>query len=75
MRRRHVGLMVRVLDSRPRDTASSPYQDHCIVLMYCFRCDHACTVAGEKFYIMGGSGGEKLWYNDVHVFDTGVTFC
>ncbi|KAL9951132.1 hypothetical protein ACROYT_G043743 [Oculina patagonica] len=34
------------------------------------RCDHACTVAGEKFYIMGGSGGEKLWYNDMHVFDT-----
>ncbi|KAJ7386387.1 hypothetical protein OS493_008511 [Desmophyllum pertusum] len=34
------------------------------------RCDHACAVAGEKFYIMGGSGGEKLWYNDIHVFDT-----
>lgn len=34
------------------------------------RCDHACTVAGEKFYIMGGTGGKKLWYNDLHVFDT-----
>jgi len=34
------------------------------------RCDHACTVIGEKFYIMGGSGGEKLWYNDLHTFDT-----
>ncbi|CAH3169198.1 unnamed protein product [Porites evermanni] len=34
------------------------------------RCDHACTVIGEKFYIMGGNGGEKLWYNDLHVFDT-----
>lgn len=34
------------------------------------RCDHACAVIGEKFYIMGGSGGEKLWYNDLHVFDT-----
>ena len=38
--------------------------------MFC-RCDHACTVIGEKFYIMGGNGGEKLWYNDLHVFDTG----
>ena len=38
----------------------------------CFRCDHACTVAGEKFYIMGGTGGKKLWYNDLHVFDTGM---
>ena len=27
---------------------------------------------GEKFYIMGGSGGEKLWYNDLHFFDTGT---
>ena len=40
--------------------------------MCCFRCDHACAVAGEKFYIMGGTGGEKLWYNDLHTFDTGV---
>ena len=29
-------------------------------------------MAGEKFYIMGGTGGKKLWYNDLHVFDTGV---
>ncbi|XP_068676602.1 kelch domain-containing protein 3-like [Montipora foliosa] len=34
------------------------------------RCDHACTVIGEKFYIMGGSGGHKLWFNDLHFFDT-----
>ena len=38
--------------------------------MFC-RCDHACTVIGEKFYIMGGNGGEKLWHNDLHIFDTG----
>jgi len=42
--------------------------------LLCFRCDHACTVIGEKFYIMGGSGGEKLWYNDLHTFDTGIKF-
>ena len=42
--------------------------------LLCFRCDHACTVIGEKFYIMGGSGGEKLWYNDLHTFDTGMKF-
>ena len=29
-------------------------------------------MAGEKFYIMGGTGGKKLWYNDLHVFDTGM---
>ena len=36
------------------------------------RCDHACTVIGEKFYIMGGCGGERLWFNDLHCFDTGT---
>ncbi|EDO28608.1 predicted protein, partial [Nematostella vectensis] len=34
------------------------------------RCDHACTVIGEKFYISGGSGGEKTWFNDLYCFDT-----
>ena len=43
-----------------------------LTVICCFRCDHACTVAGEKFYIMGGTGGKKLWYNDLHVFDTGM---
>ena len=28
-------------------------------------------MVGEKFYILGGSGGQKLWYNDLHFFDTG----
>ncbi|KAK2569848.1 Acyl-CoA-binding domain-containing protein 4 [Acropora cervicornis] len=34
------------------------------------RCDHASAVVGERFYILGGSGGQKLWYNDLHFFDT-----
>lgn len=39
------------------------------VLIY--RCDHACTVIGEKFYIFGGSGGENIWFNDLYYFDSG----
>ena len=42
------------------------------LLIQLCRCDHACTVIGEKFYIMGGSGGHKLWFNDLHFFDTGI---
>ncbi|XP_031574468.1 rab9 effector protein with kelch motifs-like [Actinia tenebrosa] len=34
------------------------------------RCDHACTVIGEKFYIFGGSGGENIWFNDLYCFDS-----
>ena len=40
-------------------------------LEFSCRCDHASTVVGERFYILGGSGGQKLWYNDLHFFDTG----
>jgi len=36
------------------------------------RCDHDCTVIGEKFYICGGSGGEAVWFNDIYCFDTGT---
>ena len=33
------------------------------------RCDHAAAVVDRKMYVMGGSGRDDLWYNDLHVLN------
>ncbi|XP_062509238.1 rab9 effector protein with kelch motifs-like [Corticium candelabrum] len=33
------------------------------------RGDHCSAAVGRKIYIFGGSGGEKLFFNDLHVLD------
>ncbi|XP_077982006.1 uncharacterized protein LOC144437012 [Glandiceps talaboti] len=37
------------------------------------RCDHAAAVVKKKIYIFGGSGGEKIWFNDLHIYDAATS--
>lgn len=32
-------------------------------------CDHGCCVVGARMYVSSGSGGENVWYNDLHYLD------
>ena len=48
---------------------SVPYLHECWSPFCSSRCDHACVVIGHKMYIIGGSGGNDLWFNDFHMFN------
>ena len=40
-------------------------------LHFPLRCDHAALAFGDKIFISSGCGGEGLYYNDIHILDTG----
>ena len=38
-------------------------------LVCVYSCDHGCCLVGAKMFISSGSGGENVWYNDLHYLD------
>ena len=48
-------------------STSLPYFHSLSVSVY--SCDHGCCLVGSKMYVSGGSGGENVWYNDLHYLD------
>ncbi|KAK3755606.1 hypothetical protein QZH41_017600 [Actinostola sp. cb2023] len=69
--RTHYTCSILVIIQRPLQTLLKSKTMHVTNLGYpVSRCDHDCTVIGEKFYICGGSGGEAVWFNDIYCFDT-----